>query len=105
MSLETTRQAAPAMTVQVQCINKTNRVSPHERIHSIGGLNPNGSRWKLGVDQAIAGIKADQWRFWTTTPQGKSVWVIIAMHEGREYLKTEADGLHPNNLLALPECP
>ncbi|MFI5246011.1 MAG: DUF3892 domain-containing protein [Gemmatimonadales bacterium] len=36
---------------------------------------------------------------------GKSVWVIIATHNGNEYLKTEADGVHPNNLLALPECP
>lgn len=104
MTTGATRQAAPAITVQVQCINKTNRMSPHERIHRIGGIH-DGSRWNLPVDEAIAGIKADKWRFWTTTPQGKSVWVIIAVHEGREYLKTEADGVHPNNLLALPECP
>lgn len=104
MSTGATRQAAPTITVQVQCINKTNRMSPHERIHSIGGVNPNGTRWKLTVDEAIAGIKDGRWRFYTTV-QGRSVWVIIAMHEGREYLKTEADGPHPNNLLALQECP
>jgi hypothetical protein len=32
---------------------------------------------------------------------GRSVWVIIAIHNGREYLKTEADGYEPNNLLSL----
>jgi hypothetical protein len=32
--------------------------------------------------------------------------VIIAVSPfGNRYLKTEADGEHPNNLLALPECP
>ena len=31
--------------------------------------------------------------------------VIVAVHNGNKYIKTENDGLHPNNLLALPECP
>ena len=56
------------------------------------------------VDEAIAGIEAGKWKFWTAGG-GKSVWVVIAVHMGRKYLKTEADGLHPNNLLSLPECP
>ena len=38
-------------------------------------------------------------------PAGHRVWVIVALHEGRRYIKTEADGEIPNNLLALPECP
>jgi len=37
--------------------------------------------------------------------QDHTVDVIIAVHNGNEYLKTTADGLHPNNLLALPDCP
>ena len=93
-----------ATNEQIQCINKTNRQSPHERIQNVGGVNADGSRWKMSEAQAIAGIKAGKWRFYTKV-QGVLAWVIIATHEGREYLKTEADGLHPNNLLALPECP
>lgn len=91
--------------IQIQCINKTDRTSPHERIHSIGGLNPDGSRWKLSEDKAIEGIKDGTWRFWTSGG-GKSVWVVIAKTaQGHEYLKTEPDGVQPDNLLALPECP
>ena len=92
------------ITAQVRCINKTPRQDPHRRIQSIGGLNSDGKRWRLTEDEAIAGIKSGQYQFWTTA-QGRSVWVVIAVHQGREYLKTEADGLQPNNLLALPECP
>jgi hypothetical protein len=65
---------------------------------------PNGIRWKLSENEAIAGIKAGKWRFWTSGG-GTSTWVIIAKHDGREYLKTEADTTTKDNLLSLPECP
>jgi len=93
-----------ADNIEVKCINKTNRTDPHERISHIGGVNPGGDRWRLTVDQAIAGIESGKWQFYTSV-NGKSVWVVVATHNGRKYLKTEADGIHPNNLLALPECP
>jgi hypothetical protein len=92
------------MDIEVKCIKKTNRSDPHERIHGIGGLNADGSRWYLPENDAIAGIDLGKWRFWTAGG-GKSVWVVIATHAGRRYLKTEPDGFHPNNLLSLPECP
>jgi hypothetical protein len=95
-----------ADSVRIQCINKTDRSDPHERIRAIGGINADGSRWKLTEDQAIAGIKSDRWQFYVERPAGHRVAVIIARSAaGREYLKTEADGQTPNNLLALPECP
>ncbi len=31
--------------------------------------------------------------------------VIVAMHIGRKYLKTTADGYSPDNLLSLSACP
>jgi hypothetical protein len=93
-----------AQDVEIKCINKTNRTDPHERISHVGGVNADGTRWKLTEDKAIA-IENGTWRFWTQGG-GKSVWVIIAKSSaGHKYLKTEADGIHPNNLLALPECP
>jgi len=94
-----------AQQVQVSCINKTNRSSPHERIQNIGGVNGDGSRWKLSESQAIQDIKNGRYAFYVERPAGRRVNVVIASRLGREYLKTEADGEQPDNLLALPECP
>jgi hypothetical protein len=93
-----------AQDIEIKCIRKTNRTNPHERIQGVGGVNADGTRWFLPIDQAISGIEAGKWHFWTSGG-GKSVWVEIALHEGHKYLKTTADGVHPNNLLSLPECP
>src|SRR5262245_30474425 len=94
------------ITVQIRCINKTDRTNPAERIKSIGGVNSDGTRWKLSLDEAIRGIEAGKWRFYVERPAGHRVWVVIAVSSsGRKYLKTANDGEQPNNLLSLPECP
>lgn len=90
---------------QVTCINKTDRTSPHERIRGIGGKNENGTNWWLSEDDAIRGIKNGTYEFYVSAG-GRTARVIIARSAaGREYLKTEADGERPDNLLSLPECP
>ena len=56
----------------------------------------------LDIDTIISRIAANLDRFWTTA-NGKSVWITTATAtSGRQYVKTEADGYYPNNLLALP---
>lgn len=94
-----------ATTYEVKCINKSDRYNPHERILSIGGMDSSGTRWKLSQEAAIRGIEAGTWAFYVSTV-GKTVWVVVAVSaQGNKYLKTEADGEQPNNLLSLPECP
>ncbi len=94
------------VTAQVTCIRKSDRFNPHERIKAIGGINHDRSRWQLSQEKAIAGIEDGRWRFYVERPAGDRVWVVVAIsRSGRKYLKTEADGDQPNNLLSLPECP
>jgi hypothetical protein len=88
---------------QVSCINKHNHGDPHERIKNIGGVT-DGKRWIVAEDKAIEGIKSGEWAFFVNVG-GKQVDVVIASHNGRQYLKTFPDGYAPNNLLSLPECP
>ena len=87
---------------QVKCINKRDRHAPHERIKAIGGYT--NRQWKLDEDDAVGRIKRQEWAVYVIVG-GREVKVVLATHEGREYLKTEADGYAPNNLSNLPECP
>jgi hypothetical protein len=94
-----------ATNIQIQCVNKTDRYNPHERISHVGGVNADGTRWKLTEDQAIQGIESGKWSFYVSAG-GRSVWVVVATSRyGNKYLKTQADGEQPDNLLSLPECP
>jgi hypothetical protein len=94
-----------ATRVQIQCINKKNRLDPHDRINHVGGLNADQTRWKLTETDAIAGIDEGKWSFYVVNPRGGVVEVIVVTRLGHRYLKTVADGDQPDNLLALPECP
>lgn len=90
---------------EIKCINKSDRYNPHERIQSIGGLNENGTRWRLSQQAAIEGIENGEWEFFVSK-DGNTAQVIVAISShGNKYLKTVADGEQPNNLLSLPECP
>ncbi|HEX9993515.1 MAG TPA: DUF3892 domain-containing protein [Acidimicrobiales bacterium] len=93
------------ITVQIRCINKTDRLDPAERIKAVGGVNSDGTRWKLSLDDAIRGVETGRYHFYVERPAGHRVWVIVAVSAaGRKYLKTANDGEQPNNLLSLPEC-
>lgn len=93
-----------AINIQVRCIHKREHQNPHERIQSIGGTSADGTRWRLSETQAIIDIETNKYNFHVNVG-GKAVWVVVAAHLGRKYLKTAPDGIAPNNLLSLPECP
>ena len=93
------------MSNQVLCINKSDRMNPHERITHIGGINDIGQRWRITQEEAIRGIETGRWQFHVRVGL-RDVQVIVAMGPyGHKYIKTVADGYQPDNLLSLPECP
>ena len=93
------------MRLQILCINKSDRYNAHERILYIGGVNSDGSRWKLSQPDVIRGIQNGTYSFFVIV-NGSQVEVIVAKSSyGNLYVKTTADGEMPNNLLSLPECP
>jgi len=85
---------------QVTCITKKgDHFNPHERIQGIGGAS-----WWRSEDDAIRDVEKDSESYYASA-SGKSVWVVVAVHNGRKYLKTTADNYKPDNLLSLPDCP
>lgn len=92
-----------AQTIQIKCINKSDRENPWERITHVGGRTDK--QWKISQQDAINFIQRGEWKFFVSV-NGDSVWVEVATSRfGNKYLKTQADGDQPNNLLSLPECP
>ena len=83
-----------AVRYEVKCINKSDRPNPHERILSIGGMNADGSPWKVLQVDAINAIEAGQREYYVSRA-GRVVNVIVALSRFQnKYLKTEADGQH-----------
>jgi hypothetical protein len=90
-------------TFKVTCKEKH---SLFERVVSIGCVEVGtGGFTRFTEDEAIMRIKQSTDAFFIEKPIGHRVWLMVAEHEGREYLKTVADGERPNNLLEQPECP
>lgn len=96
------------MAHQITCITREDRSNPYDRITHIGGTRGGeltGGQWKITQHAAIRGIESGHWSFYVSQ-RGKTVEVIVAKTgDGYRYLKAEADGDEPNNLLSLPECP
>ncbi|MBL3566678.1 DUF3892 domain-containing protein [Rhodovulum sulfidophilum] len=62
-------------------------------------MNPNGSRWRQTQEKKIREIEDGSWSFYVEVG-GDRVDVIVAVSRyGNKYIKTEADGEHPKNLL------
>ena len=90
---------------RIDCINKPDRLSPHEAITHVGGPNPDGSgRWKDTVPNVVRIIEAKTHQFYTKEGNA-SAWVgVRTSAAGNKFLQTHSDGVWRDNLLALKEC-
>ncbi len=83
---------------QVTCINKQPRQNPHEGITNLGGQG-----WRWTRQQVIDSINAGTNTFFTLVG-GRRANVAVVNGPNGPYLRTHADGVWNDNLLALPEC-
>lgn len=87
-------------TYRITCINKDDRQNPYERIKFVG----LGGTEKYTQQQVVRWIDGGEHKFYVERG-GKRANVITATSPyGNRYIKTEADGSEPNNLLSLQEC-
>lgn len=84
--------------VKVSCINKQPRNNPYEGITHLGGAG-----WRWTRDQVINSIKAGTNSFFTSVNGSRSEIGVVNGAHG-EYLRTYANGVWNDNLLALTEC-
>ncbi|AMM13506.1 hypothetical protein AX768_04715 [Burkholderia sp. PAMC 28687] len=91
--------------VEVKCINKFDRLSRHEAIRNIGGINVDGTRWKMSEANAISAIEEGKYSFFVTAGGYTTDVLIWKTQQGHKFLRTGRDATTADNLLSLPECP
>lgn len=90
------------MTTFYATCHKPDNFDLDRRIQGLGG------NWGYtAIDTIIYMIDVLGHTFYTRPPFGNGQLIITAVHpqSRRKYLKTVADGIAPNNILALPRCP
>ena len=91
-------------TLDISCVTP-DAADPGGRLDAVGGVLPNGSRWGLPIDDAIAAAQAGT-TFVSVAPDGSRAEVRVVEQEGRPpFLQTVPDASTANNLLNLPPCP
>lgn len=71
---------------------------PLERVATIGGVNPDHTRWNLTQAAAIALIEKGTDEFFFHAG-AQRVRVIVRTHRGEKYLQSEREQTHPDDLL------
>lgn len=91
---------------QVSCITKSPPDSRyHQHITHIGGIG--ATAWRLTKESAIRRIDSKEEAFFTVEKNtGKRAYIGVVREAGKDpYLRTHADNVWNDNLLAQPACP
>jgi hypothetical protein len=92
--------ARPYRRRAVSIVTRAYSHDPLERIDSIGGSNPDYTRWKLTQAAAIAVIEAGTDEFFIRAGD-QIVKLVVVTHGGEKYLQSEREKTHPDDLLNL----
>jgi hypothetical protein len=93
-----------AIVLQVKWVDQSDQPDPCKLIRHIGG-DSGGFQWKHTHEQAIQSIEHGQFHYYVEQG-GRALKLEIALSpNGCKYLKTQTDGVQPQLLLKLPQCP
>ena len=81
-------------------ISRAYSSDPLERIETIGGVNPDHTRWKLSQIAAIAAIEAGTDEFFVQVSEQR-VKLVVLNHDGQKYLQSEREETHRDDLLSI----
>jgi hypothetical protein len=77
---------------------------PSERVRALLGEHADGSAWELAVEEIVEAIEHGEFFFVDRGGRATRV-VVVHLPDGRRHLRTVADRVAADNLLALPEAP
>ena len=92
--------ARPYRRRAVSSISRAYSSDPLERIETIGGVNPDHTRWKLSQNAAIAAIEAGTDEFFVQVSEQR-VKLVVVNHDGEKYLQSEREETHRDDLLSI----
>ena len=84
----------------VSVVNRAYSSDPLERVATIGGINADRTRWQLTQEAAIEAIEAGTDEFFVSSATG-IVKLIVHIHGGQKYLRTEREENRHDDLLTL----
>ena len=97
-------QEAMRLSLRVDGVSRTDRVSPHHRIRAIGGRGREGDVWHLSEEAAVAAIEQERASFYVERPKGHRIDIVVGQGLGKTFLKAKNDYDSPDTLLELPDC-
>jgi hypothetical protein len=91
--------------VRIRCINRTGHSAVFQKIRFIGGINEDGSTWKLSQQMAVDLIQSGEYQLYVVVNRKPLAVIVGTSADGQNYLKAEIDTEEPTSLLNSPECP
>lgn len=90
--------ALPSRRRVISTVGRAYSRDPLERIASIGGVNADHTRWCFSQVAAIALIERGTDEFFFQAGDQR-VRVVVLTHDGEQYLQSEREQTHPDDLL------
>jgi Protein of unknown function (DUF3892) len=83
---------------RIRCVNRTGHSAVHQKIRFIGGLNSDGSAWKLSQEMAVDSMENEKCQLYLVVGRQPVLVIVAASHHGHKYLKAETDPEEPTSL-------